>query len=61
MMPPWYLRLWCWIFDHAIGEELRADPVIPAFWVCRRCGKYGRILTANTQVGSGGPRESGER
>jgi hypothetical protein len=43
-MPPWYVLLRCRLFGHRVFVERRADPVIPAFWMCSRCGKYGRIV-----------------
>jgi hypothetical protein len=42
-MPPWCLRLWCRLFGHRLIVERRARPVIPLFWTCRRCGKFGRV------------------
>lgn len=35
-------RFICRVFDHKWKEDTRADPVIPAFAVCRRCGKWER-------------------
>lgn len=42
-MPPWYIRLWCRVFGHRVHLEERSTPVIPVFWVCTRCGKFGRV------------------
>lgn len=43
-MPAWWRRMWCRLFGHRWCADDRADPVIPLFAVCRRCGKYERVL-----------------
>lgn len=43
MMPPWYIRLWCRLLGHDfVGTS--APPVIDLFFLCRRCGKWERLL-----------------
>jgi hypothetical protein len=49
-MPPWYVRLWCRLFGHVAHLEQRADPVIPMFWICNRCGKFGRTADVIVKV-----------
>lgn len=42
-MPPWYIRLWCRLLGHDfVGTS--APPVIDLFFLCRRCGKWERLL-----------------
>lgn len=49
MIPPWHVRFRCWLLGHRWVGEHRADPVIPLFIACRRCGKWER-LTVNQAV-----------
>lgn len=42
-MPPWHMRLRCWLLGHRWVGEHRATPVIPLFAVCGRCGKWERV------------------
>lgn len=44
MRPSWWLRLRCRLIGHSWVGETRASPVVPLFWVCRRCGKWERAL-----------------
>jgi hypothetical protein len=44
MMPPWYLRLRCFLLGHRWVDERAAAPVIPMFFCCRVCGKWERAL-----------------
>ena len=38
-------RRWlCRTFGHRWIAEKRAEPVIPVFALCRRCGKFERII-----------------
>lgn len=36
-------RLLCRELSHRIVVETRADPVVSEFWLCTRCGKWGRL------------------
>lgn len=40
MMPPWHVRLWCWVLGHVWATNRRASPVTE-FYMCGRCGKLG--------------------
>lgn len=51
MRAAWYVRAWCRLFGHRVYLDTRADPVIPVFWVCDRCGKYGRMADVNWRLG----------
>lgn len=44
MMPTAWRLWWCRYFGHRWTEDNRGDPVIPAFIVCVRCGKWQRIF-----------------
>jgi hypothetical protein len=37
-------RLWCAIWGHDWERDERGAPVIPAFVVCLRCGKWAHLL-----------------
>lgn len=49
-MPSWHIRLWCRLFGHLVLLERRADPVIPVFWTCARCGKFGRLTDVDWKL-----------
>lgn len=36
-------RFLCRLLDHRWHTDTRADPVIPAFVLCRRCGNFYRM------------------
>lgn len=55
MIPPWYVRLRCWLFGHSWVGERRADPVITLFVVCRRCGKWERLTVRDALTAVFGP------
>jgi hypothetical protein len=58
MMPRWHARFRCWALGHRWVGEHRADPVIPLFIVCARCGKFERLTVNDAIAKVFGPRST---